>query len=415
MHTEQPLFRSAAVAARKRDDHGAIVLARPTSFAFLAACAGLVASGLAAFAGLASYTAHTTLRGRIVPERGVIEVASPQAGTIVEKRVREGEPVAAGDVLLVLSSERFTLRGPALETAIDAELEGRRASLAAQIDNTRRLETTEEAALHARQATLGVEAASLAAALAAQRGRLALVERATQRYADLHARGFLSDEQWAMREAELLEQRGGIEVLEREAAALERVAAEVDERLQTLRPRYANAIAELKRALAGNELQIIENEARRAAIVTAPQSGTVTGLTAEAGQAVPAGVVLARIVPSAPTLVAELFAPSRAVGFLAAGDEVRLRYAAFPYQKFGHARGTVVAISATTVAGGDATHGGEPLYRVAVALASQTVTAYGAPRRLLPGMAVEADVLLERRRIYEWVLEPLYALAERAR
>ena len=83
-----------------------------------------------------------------------------------------------------------------------------------------------------------------------------------------------------MREAELLEQRGGIEVLEREAAALERVAAEVDERLQTLRPRYANAIAELKRALAGNELQIIENEARRAAIVTAPQSGTVTGLIA---------------------------------------------------------------------------------------------------------------------------------------
>jgi membrane fusion protein len=48
-----------------------------------------------------------------------------------------------------------------------------------------------------------------------------------------------------------------------------------------------------------------------------------------------------------------------------------------------------------------------------VALASQTVNAYGAPRRLLPGMAVEADVLLERRRLYEWVLEPLYALAGR--
>ena len=113
MHTEQPLFRSAAVAARKRDDHGAIVLARPTSFAFLAACAGLVASGLAAFAGLASYTAHTTLRGRIVPERGVIEVASPQAGTIVEKRVREGEPVAAGDVLLdvVIPTETY---GPSI-------------------------------------------------------------------------------------------------------------------------------------------------------------------------------------------------------------------------------------------------------------------------------------------------------------
>jgi membrane fusion protein len=203
-------------------------------------------------------------------------------------------------------------------------------------------------------------------------------------------------------------------MLERETVALGRVAAEVDERFETLRPRYANAIAELERALAGNELEIIENDARRSALVTAPQPGTVTGLAAQVGQAVPLGAVLARIVPSEATLVAELFAPSRAVGFLAAGDEVRLRYAAFPYQKFGHSLGTVTAVSATTVAG-DSTSGGEPLYRVAVTLASQTVTAYGAPRRLLPGMAVEADVLLERRRVYEWVLEPLYALAERAR
>jgi membrane fusion protein len=259
------------------------------------------------------------------------------------------------------------------------------------------------------------EAASLAAALAAKRGRLALEERAAQRYADLHARGFLSDEQWAMREAELLEHRSGVEVLEREAGALTRLAAEIDERLDTLRPRYANAIAELEGALAGNELQIIENDARRTAIVTAPQPGTITGLSAEVGQTVAPGAVLARVVPSEATLVAELFAPSRAVGFLTAGDEVRLRHAAFPYQKFGHSRGTVVAVSATTVAGGDSARGGEPLYRVAVALASQTVTAYGAPRRLLPGMAVEADVLLERRRLYEWALEPLYALTERAR
>jgi membrane fusion protein len=48
-----------------------------------------------------------------------------------------------------------------------------------------------------------------------------------------------------------------------------------------------------------------------------------------------------------------------------------------------------------------------------VALESQTVQAYGEPRGLLPGMAVEADVLGERRRLYEWVLEPLYALAGR--
>jgi len=412
MDTQQPLFRAAAVAARKRDGLGAIVLVRPISFAFLTAFAGAIAGALVSLACFASYTAHATLRGRLVPEHGVIEVTSRQAGTIVERRAGEGEQVIAGDALLVLASERLTRSGAALAAAVDAELDRRRASLTAQIDNTRELEVTERAALLARRAGLEAETASLAEALAAKRRRVALAERAAQRYADVRARGFLSEEQWAMREAELLEQQSGLEALEREGAALARLAAELDERIATLEPRYANAVAELERALAATERELVENDARRATVVTAPQSGTLTGVAADVGQPVEPGAVLARIVPNEATLAAELFAPSRAVGFVAIGDSVRLRYAAFPYQKFGHAEGTVTAVSAAAVAS-DISGSGEPLYRVTVALASQTVRAYGEPRRLLPGMAVEADVLGERRRLYEWVLEPLYALAGR--
>ena len=412
MEPKEPLFRPAAVAARKRDDLGAIVLVRPISYSLLTACAAAAAGGLAALACFGSYTAHATLRGQLVPERGVIDVTSQQAGTIVEKRAGEGEIVAAGEALLVVSSERLTRTGEALAAAIGEELRERRSSLVAQIDNTRKLEITERAALRARRAALAAEAASLAQAFAAKRRRLGLAEQAAQRYADVRARGFLSEEQWSMREAELLEQQSAVEALEREGAALARLEVELDERIESLPPRYANAVAELERALAATERELVENDARRATVVTAPQPGTLTGVAAEVGQPVEPGAVLARIVPDEAALVAELLAPSRAVGFVAAGDAVRLRYAAFPYQKFGHALGTVTGVSAATVAS-DAARAGEPLYRVTVALDSQTVQAYGEPRRLLPGMAVEADVLGERRRVYEWVLEPLYALAGR--
>jgi membrane fusion protein len=95
-----------------------------------------------------------------------------------------------------------------------------------------------------------------------------------------------------------------------------------------------------------------------------------------------------------------------------------LRYAAFPYQKFGHARGVVATISQTTLAATDMAPSrqpprSEPVYRIVVTLQSQTMLAYGEDWRLLPGMEVEADVLLETRRLYEWVLEPLYALTQR--
>ena len=52
----------------------------------------------------------------------------------------------------------------------------------------------------------------------------------------------------------------------------------------------------------------------------------------------------------------------------------------------------------------------EPVYRITVVLASQTVPAYGGQAPLQPGMTLEADVALERRRLFEWVLDPLYAV-----
>jgi membrane fusion protein len=54
--------------------------------------------------------------------------------------------------------------------------------------------------------------------------------------------------------------------------------------------------------------------------------------------------------------------------------------------------------------------GAEPVYRITVKLKRQTVTAYGQPVPLQAGMQLEADVELETRRLYEWVLDPLYTL-----
>ena len=56
---------------------------------------------------------------------------------------------------------------------------------------------------------------------------------------------------------------------------------------------------------------------------------------------------------------------------------------------------------------------GEPMYRITVALALPHVMAYGRPQPLAAGMQLEADVLLERRRLVEWLFEPLLGLAGR--
>ena len=134
-----PLFRPEALAAQRNDGRGGIVLTRAWSFAVLGAFFATAAGSLVLLACFGSYTAHTTLRGRLVVERGVVEVTSAAAGTIVERRATEGRRATAGETLYVVSTERFPRAGTATGLQIAAQLERRRASLVDQIASTAEL------------------------------------------------------------------------------------------------------------------------------------------------------------------------------------------------------------------------------------------------------------------------------------
>jgi membrane fusion protein len=415
MHAPLPLFRSEAIAAAKADHLGCIVLSRPRSFAALAALFGTAASALVAFLFIGEYTAQSTLRGRLVADRGVIDVRSPQFGTVVEQHVIEGQSVAVGDVLYVVSSDRVTSLSGATQLAVAEQLANRRRSLVEQIDNTRALECMERESLDEALAALNAEMEQMEQTVAGQTDRVRLAQEALERYERVRAQGFVSDEQLLGRRVDLLEQRARLQGLERERSGSRRELTELGARASGLQLRYASQISDLERAVASVDLEIAENEARRGVVVTAPEAGIATGVAAHVGQAVDSSTPLVLIVPADSKLRAELYAPSRAVGFVAVGDEVLLRYEPYPYQKFGHYRGSVAAVSRTALqrsalAMPNAGLASESVYEVLVELQQQTVLAYGERRELRPGMAVEADVLLETRRLYEWVLEPLYSL-----
>ena len=121
-------------------------------------------------------------------------------------------------------------------------------------------------------------------------------------------------------------------------------------------------------------------------------------------------------VPRGSGLHAELLVPTRAVGFIAKGHEVVLRYEAFPYERFGQYRGTVVDISRAVWSPGEKIGPmavREPVYRVAVKLETQNVGAIGQEFPLRAGMLANADILLEKRTLLEWMFEPVLQLRGR--
>jgi membrane fusion protein len=280
----------------------------------------------------------------------------------------------------------------------------------------------QRAALATRFDTLGREADSLRQEIEVQQKRLALAQQWQKRMGGLQESGYISEQQVRVATESALDQAAKLRALQRGVLALERERASVQGELEQLPSKMATQEALIARTLAVNSRELGEVEARRSLVIPAPQAGTVTALHAHTGTAVGPAAPLLSIVPRGAVLEAHLYAPSRAVGFVHAGQPVLLRYRAYPYQKFGHARGVIASVSRTAIepselpamfAGSPAGSAAEALYRVTVALERQHVMAYGKPVPLQPGMQLDADMLLERRRLFEWVLDPVYTLTGR--
>jgi membrane fusion protein len=119
------------------------------------------------------------------------------------------------------------------------------------------------------------------------------------------------------------------------------------------------------------------------------------------------------IVPDDSILQAELFVPTRAIGFVQPGQEVRILYDAFPYQQFGTYRGRVIEISQTILTRTDAigpVELKEPAYRVKVSLDRPDIDAYGKRIPLQADMLLRADIILEKRTLLRWLLDPLLSV-----
>jgi len=157
-------------------------------------------------------------------------------------------------------------------------------------------------------------------------------------------------------------------------------------------------------------------------VIAAPADGSIAAVLAHSGQLVAAGTPLASILPMGEKMEVHLLADSKGIGFIREGVPVLLRYTAFPYQKFGQYGGKVTKVSRVTLRQGEANADAlaaqlkpsQAQYRITVEPDRSNVMAYGKAEQLRAGMSVEADLMLDTRPLYEWLLEPLYSLRGRA-
>lgn len=271
--------------------------------------------------------------------------------------------------------------------------------------------------LHARIGMLHAQVGATDAQLALQREQATTATNFVTKIKPMVTRGVVSVAQLNAYQADALNDQTQVKALQRQRLDTEQQLSTLRAQLTQL-PLDTEAKAnQLRGQLAQLDAQLAENAAQSGTILRAPRAGIVATLLVKTGQNVAVGQPVLSILPQGSKLEAQLLVPSSAIGFVAPGNRVVLRYQAYPYQKFGQQYGKVVQVSRSALSNAEATsllgqNIATPLYRVLVALDRQRIDAYGKAEALKPGMALNADILLDRRTLWQWVFEPLYGLRQ---
>jgi membrane fusion protein len=420
------LFRPEVLEARQQSWLGGIQLIRPLSLSLLTVLVVAAAASVATYLCLGEYTRKARVAGVLVPDRGVIRLMPPETATVAERLVREGQRVRQGDVLFVLSVDRSTASGDA-QASVQRSLAEKQRSLQGAMQQQADLLEAQRSALERQLVDRRGELAQLESEAVLHRQRLVLAQQSLARFESLRNDNFISSAQVQVKSEEVLGVQAQLQALERQRATQLREIGSLEAQKRELPLRSQVATGELERDLATVAKEAAETEARQRIVLRAPSDGVLGAVLAEPGQTVSPGAALASLVPADALLQAHLYAPSSALGFVRPEQAVLLRYQAYPYQKFGHQMGQVLQVSRTPLQAGELAGvplagvplagatgaAAEPLYRITVALDRQDVPAYGQAQPLVAGMQLEADVQLDRRRLIEWLFEPLLGLTGR--
>lgn len=344
----------------------------------------------------------------------VAKVNSVQAGVLLFLKVQDHVAVKRGDILGEVSNERFTLNRSL--DADQAQLALHKTSLAKKeliniADNERISLKTAKLKIDS-----GVlEHSSVLQELTLSQQRLDDLVRQIDRQKDLHAQGFVSNEAVEQKRSEWLQQKLSRSLLERSRLQLEREMATQQEELRLIASRSQSQRAQLMKDMDSSEQEFNEHSSKRIQLI-APIDGVVTQISASVGQTVRPDLPIMTIVPEGSAAEVLLLIPSRSIGFIRMGQKVSVRYQAYPYEHYGRHYGVVKEIARAALPPQEVVQHirvDEPVYTVRVALPSNYLEYQGKQLSLSPGMVVEADVELDRLKIYQWLLEPLYRLGGR--
>jgi len=380
--------------------------------------------------------------GKLVPASYLKIVQPSEAGIVKEILVREGETVRAGQTLMRMDAliTEADLDAITIEYArkrlqlarIDAELADKpfQPDVAAPATLVREAAAQYQANREALAAALTEERSRLAkaqqelAAARQQKERLQAVlpyyYEQDKAYEKLVKEGFAGALMGSDKRRERIEKEQELETQKHLIASAQASINQSQKKLKQIEADYVRQLhaerQEVQAQIDKLAKELKKQQHRRGLLeLKAPQDGVIKELaTHTAGTVVQPGTVLASLVPQDERLKAEVWVSNEDIGFVRPGQLVKLKFAAYPFQKYGMGQGTVEYVSADAQSEEEARDKGlqgagqRPLrYKALVTLDASALETDGVKYPLSVGMQTTAEILLGRRTVMEYLLSPV--------
>lgn len=412
------MFRQEVAEDRKNRLLGDVFVAQPVQLSTLTALIVALVALAVILLVAGSYARSERVSGYLSPSNGLVKIRAGNYGVVSELMVAEGDVVQAGQRLasIRLMQETGEIDSPTAQSA--NALKSQQDQLDTQISLESGQYATDAAKLRSEQLELKAAIRSLISQLELQRKIVLSSERTYLKTREIADKGYAPRIEVERRYQEWLGVQAEQSKMDQELTRTRSLLGQNELRLGQLPLTSQQKVSRLRQ-----ERQVVSERvgdllSRRVIEIVSPVAGRIVAITGarEGGSLEPSQSFIS-ILPKDSVIRAEIFVPSRAAGFLEIGQDVKLLYDAFPYQRFGSHRAVISSIGETILTPeevGAPFKVSEPVYRIVADLDNATILVRSQRIRLQSGMTLKANIILERRSFMDWLLGPLRAVRARS-
>lgn len=368
------------------------------------------------FLSLGSYTRKEKVGGVLQPNMGLIKLGAPQSGIIAELMVQEGQLVKKNQPILRIISEKHGIEGFELNQSLINQFQFQLNSLKHQLSQQRIQNKLQVEVLNHNRINIEKKLIQLEIQYDIFLERIKINNQIVEQITTLADTGYISDLELKRQNDVLLSLKQQSSSIQSEKLTLRNQLEQIDNQRVQLPIEQQKLMTQLDTQIKDIKVQLAKIKQQRLGELRAPVDGVVSGSLVKLGKSVTLNQNLISIVPVGSSMQAIIYVPTKAFGFIEIGQKTRIRYNAFPYEKFGIYKGTVTEISANVILPTETDIPGiisQPSYRVIIDLDNDSISAYGKEIPLRSGMKLDADIIIEERSLIHWLFDPVFSIKGR--